>query len=194
MQLTRLAGAAFNEQLSASDYSEILASNKTATELDVWANAAVAFEFRSKTTTDLAKAVLANVDQSSATGQDAWVAGQLTAGGGVAKAGASLLAMLNDYSKMSTTEAIFGASVVCFNQRTANSQALSQTAGTATGTYAAVSTSTPAVVFPLTTGADIKTLGSGNDTINALFATATGMTFQATDSLDGGAGTNTINI
>jgi hypothetical protein len=194
LQLTRLAGAVFNQQLSASDYSEILASNKTAAELDAWANAAVASEFRNKTTTDIAKAVLANVGLSSVAGLEAWVAGQLTAGGGVAKAGASLLAMLNDYSNMSTTEAIYGASVVTFNQKTANSQALSQTAGTATGKFASVSTATPAVVFPLTTGADVKTFGSGNDTVNALFATATGMTFQATDSLDGGAGSDLINI
>jgi hypothetical protein len=127
-------------------------------------------------------------------GLEAWVAGQLNAGGGVAKAGASLLAMLNDYSNMSTTEAIYGASVVTFNQKVANSQALSQTAGTATGTYAAISTTATAVVFPLTTGADVKTFGSGSDTINALYATATGMTFQGTDSLDGGTGSDTINI
>ena len=194
LQLTRLAGAAFNQQLSASDYSEILASNKTAAELDAWANAAVAAEFRNKTTTDIAKAVLANVGLSSVAGLEAWVAGQLTAGGGVAKAGASLLAMLNDFSNMSTTEAIYGASVVTFNTKVANSQTLSQTAGTATGTYASVGTTAPAVVFPLTTGADVKTFGSGNDTINALYASATGMTFQATDSLDGGAGSDTINI
>ena len=194
LQLTRLAGAVFNQQLSASDYSEILASNKTAAELDAWANAAVASEFRNKTTTDIAKAVLANVGLSEVTGLEAWVAGQLTAGGGVAKAGATMLALLNDYSNMSTTEAIYGASVVTFNQKATNSQAMSQTAGTATGTFASVSTATPSVVFPLTTGADVKTFGSGNDTINALFATATGMTFQATDSVDGGAGSDTINI
>jgi hypothetical protein len=194
LQLTRLAGAAFNQQLSASDYSEILASNKTAAELNVWANAAVAAEFRNKTTTDIAKAVLANVGLSSVTGLEAWVAGQLTAGGGVAKAGETLISLLNDYSNMDTTEAIYGASVVTFNAKVTNSQTLSQTAGTATGTYASVSTTAPAVVFPLTTGADIKTFGSGNDTVNALFATATGMTFQGTDSLDGGTGSDTINI
>jgi len=193
LQLARIAGAVFNQQLSASDYSEILAANKTAAELDAWANAAVAAEFRNKTTTDIAKAVLANVGLSSVAGLEAWVAGQLTAGGGVAKAGATMLAMLNDFSNM-TADATYGAAATTFNQKAANSQALSQTAGTATGTYAAVSTTAAPVVFPLTTGADVKTFGSGNDTINALFATATGMTFQATDSLDGGTGSDTINI
>jgi Ca2+-binding RTX toxin-like protein len=193
LQLARIAGAVFNQQLSASDYSEILAANKTAAELDAWANAAVAAEFRNKTTTDIAKAVLANVGLSSVTGLEAWVAGQLTAGGGVAKAGATMLAMLNDFANM-TADATYGAAAATFNTKAANSQALSQTAGTTTGTYAAVSTSAPAVVFPLTSGADVKTFGSGNDTINALFASATGMTFQATDSLDGGAGADIINV
>ena len=68
LQLVRIAGAVFNQQLSAADYSEILAANKTAAELDAWANAAVAAEFRNKTTTDIAKAVLANVGLSSVAG------------------------------------------------------------------------------------------------------------------------------
>ena len=194
LQLTRLAGAVFNQQLSASDYSEILASNKTAAELDAWANAAVASEFRNKTTTDIAKAVLANVGLSEVTGLEAWVAGQLTAGGGVAKAGASLLAMLNDYSNMSTTEAIYGASVVTFNQKTANAQALSQTAGTATGTYAAVSTATPSTPFTLTTGVDLKTTGAGADTFTSVNPTAATTTLTAGDNLNGGAGVDTLNI
>ena len=194
LQLSRLAGAAFNQQLSASDYSEILAANKTAAELDAWTNAAVAAEFRNKTTTDIAKAVLANVGLSSVAGLEAWVAGQLTAGGGLAKAGANLLAMLNDYSNMSTTDPTYGASVVTFNQKTANSQVLSQTAGTATGTYAAVSTATPSAAFTLTTGVDLKTTGAGADTFTSVNPTAATTTLTAGDNLNGGAGVDTLNI
>ncbi len=144
IQLVRISGAVFNQQLSAADYSEILAANRTAAELDAWANAAVAAEFKGKTTTDIAKAVLANVGLSSVSGLEAWVAGQLNAGGGFAKAGATLLTLLNDYSNMSTTEAVYGASVATFNTKAANSQVASQTAGTASGTYAAVSSTTAA--------------------------------------------------
>ena len=193
LQLVRLAGAAFNQQLSASDYSEILAANKTAAELNTWANAAVAAEFKGKTTTDIAKAVLTNVGLSTITGLEAWVAGQLTAGGGVAKAGETLMSLLNDYSNMSTTEAIYGASVSTFNTKTSASQILSQTAGTATGTYAAVSTATPVQAFPLTTGVDSKTLGAGNDTFTSA-NTATSQTLNSGDSIDGGAGTDTLTI
>ena len=193
LQLARIAGAVFNQQLSASDYSEILAANKTAAELDAWANAAVAAEFRNKTTTDIAKAVLANVGLSSVAGLEAWVAGQLTAGGGVAKAGATMLAMLNDFSNM-TADATYGAAATTFNQKAANSQALSQTAGTAGGTYAAVSTTAAPTIFPLSTGADVKTTGSGADTFNALYSSTSGMTFGTNDILDGGAGADSLFV
>ena len=139
IQLVRISGALFNQQLSSADYAEILAANKTAAELNAWANAAVAAEFKGKTTTDIATAVLANVGLSSVTGLTAWVAGQLNAGGGFAKAGETLLTLLNDYSNMSTADATYGASVATFNKKVDNSQTASQTAGTAKGTYAAVS-------------------------------------------------------
>jgi len=193
LQLVRIAGAVFNQQLSASDYSEILASNKTAAELDAWANSAVAAEFRNKTTTDIAKAVLTNLGLTSVTGLESWVAAQLTAGGGVAKAGQTMLSLLNDYSNMSTTEAIYGASVATFNTKAAASQVLSQTAGTATGTYAAVSTATPVQTFPLTTGVDSRTLGAGNDSFTSA-NTSTSQTLNSGDSIDGGAGTDTLTI
>jgi len=117
----------------------------------------------------------------------------LTAGGGVAKAGATMLALLNDYSNMSTTEAIYGASVMTFNQKTANSQVLSQTAGTTTGTYAAVSALAPSAAntsLTLTSGVDTTLVGgTGDDTY-----TATGSTLTAGDVLNGGAGTDTLNV
>jgi len=190
LQLVRIAGAVFNQQLSASDYTEILAANKTAAELDAWANAAVAAEFRNKTTTDIAKAVLTNVGLTSVVGLENWVVGQLNAGGGVAKAGQTMLAMLNDYSNMSTTEAIYGASVATFNAKAANSQVLSQTAGTAGGTYAAVPTvvAVKPSTFTLTIGTDAPAATGGNDTFDASLTPTALQTLTATDNLDGGAG------
>jgi Ca2+-binding RTX toxin-like protein len=195
LQLARISGAVFNQQLSSNDYSEILAANKTAAELDAWANVAVAAEFRNKTTTDIAKAVLANVGLTSVAGLEAWVAGQLNAGGGLAKAGSTLLAMLNDYSNMSTTDATYGASVVTFNAKSATSQALSQTAGTSTGTFAAVSAVAPAKAFTLTTGVDTSFVGgSGNDSFvgSVIDTLGTGTTFNPGDSLSGGDGTDSL--
>jgi Ca2+-binding RTX toxin-like protein len=195
LQLARIAGAVFNQQLSASDYSEILAANKTAAELDAWANAAVAAEFRNKTTTDIAKAVLANVGLSSVAGLEAWVAGQLNAGGGLAKAGSTMLAMLNDFSNM-TSDATYGAAASTFNQKAANSQVLSQTAGTPTGTYAAVSAGAPAKTFTLTTNIENAAGGSGSDSINGFInvGSTTSNTLQSGDNIDGGAETDTLAV
>ena len=193
IQLVRLSGALFNQQLSASDYSDILAANKTVAELSAWANSMVALEYKNKTVTKIASDLLTNVGLSSVAGLENWVAGQLTAGGGVAKAGETILAMLNDFANM-TADATYGTAATTFNTKVANSQALSQTAGSVGGTYAAVSLTAAPVAFPLTSNADVRTTGSGADTFNALYSTTGGMTFQATDSLDGGDGADTINI
>ena len=184
LQLVRLAGAVFNQQLSATDYSEILTANKSVAELNSWANSATAAEFKGKTTLDIAKAVLANLGLT-VTGLDAWLAGQLTAGGGVAKAGETMLGLLNDYANM-TADATFGASATTFNTKSAASQALSLTAGTATGTYAAVSTANAALT--LTSAVQTSTGTAGDDT----FTGAAG-TWGVGDIVNGGTGTDTLN-
>jgi len=186
LQLVRLSGAVFNQQLSAADYSEILTANKTAAELNSWANSAVAGEFKGKTTTDIAKSVLANVGLSSVTGLEAWLAGQLTAGGGVAKAGETMLALLNDFSNMSTSDATYGSAVSTFNTKAAASQVLSQTAGAATGTYAAVAAVSPSLT--LTSATQTSTGTAGDDTF-----TAAAGTWGTGDVVNGGAGTDTLN-
>jgi len=188
LQIVRIAGAVFNQQLSASDYSEILTANKTAAELNAWANNAVAAEFKGKTTTDIAKAVLANLGLSTFAGLDAWLAGQLTAGGGVAKAGETMLGLLNDYSNM-TADVTFGASATTFNTKSAASQVLSLTAGTATGTYAAVNSTAVNAALTLTTAVNALTGTAGDDT----FTGATG-TLNAGDVINGGAGTDTLSV
>jgi hypothetical protein len=182
LQLARIAGAVFNQQLSASDYSEILAANKTAAELNAWANAAVAAEFKNKTTTDIAKAVLANVGLSTVAGLEAWVAAQLTAAG-TAKRGETIISLLNSYSNMDTTEAIYGASVATFNTKVDASQALSQTTGNAGGTYAAVSSVVVNTALTLTSATQTSTGTAGDDTF-----TAAAGTWGAGDVVNGAAG------
>jgi len=188
LQLVRIAGAVFNQQLSATDYSEILTANKSVAELNAWANSTTAAEFKGKTTTDIAKAVLTNVGLSSVAGLEAWLAGQLTAGGGVAKAGETMLGLLNDFSNMSLTDATYGSAVMTFNTKAAASQALSLTAGTATGTYAAVNSVVVNTALTLTSAVQTSTGTAGDDT----FTSATG-TLNAGDVVNGGAGTDTLN-
>jgi Ca2+-binding RTX toxin-like protein len=192
VMLTRLTGALYNQQLSASTYSEILAGNTTAASLNAWANAAVAADFGTKTDLQVATTLITNVGLSSVAGLANWVAGQLTAGG-VAKRGETIISLLNSYSNMDTTEAIYGASVATFNTKVDASQALSQTSGNTGGTYATVSAATPVAAYTLLSGVDLKTTAAGDDVFTSV-NTATSQTLNAGDNINGGAGNDTLNI
>ena len=68
---------------------------------------------------------------------------------------------------------------------------------TATGVISDPAASATNLQIALTTGSDAGsafTGGAGSDTFNALWTSSAGMTFQGTDSLDGGAGNDLINI
>jgi len=192
VMLTRLTGALYNQQLSASTYSEILAGNTTAASLNAWANAAVAADFGTKTDLQVATTLITNVGLSSVAGLANWVAAQLTAGG-TAKRGETIISLLNSYSNMDTTEAIYGASVATFNTKVDASQALSQTAGNTGGTYATVSAATPVAAYTLLSGVDLKTTAAGDDVFTSV-NTATSQTLNAGDNINGGTGNDTLNI
>jgi hypothetical protein len=192
VMLTRLTGALYNQQLSASTYSEILAGNTTAASLNAWANAAVAADFGTKTNLQVATTLITNVGLSSVAGLADWVAAQLTAGG-TAKRGETIISLLNSYSNMDTTEAIYGASVATFNTKVDASQALSQTSGNTGGTYATVSAAIPVAAYTLLSGVDLKTTAAGDDVFTSV-NTATSQTLNAGDNLNGGTGNDTLNI
>ncbi|MFA7270899.1 MAG: DUF4214 domain-containing protein [Sterolibacterium sp.] len=59
---------------------------------------------------------------------------------------------------------------------------------------AAAAAANPPQTFTLTTGVNSFTGGSGGDTFNAPYNSTSGMTFDSSDSLDGGAGTDTLNV
>ena len=192
VMLTRLTGALYNQQLSASTYSEILAGNTTAASLNAWANAAVAADFGTKTDLQVATTLITNLGLSAVPNLDTWVAAQLTAGG-TAKRGETIISLLNSYSNMDTTEAIYGASVATFNIKVDASQALSQTSGNTGGTYATVSAATPVAAYTLLSGVDLKTTAAGDDVFTSV-NTATSQTLNAGDNINGGAGNDTLNI
>ncbi|NDG66246.1 MAG: hypothetical protein EBY23_04890, partial [Actinobacteria bacterium] len=84
--------------------------------------------------------------------------------------------------------ATYGASVMTFNTKAAASQTLSQTPGTATGTYAAVSSVVVNTALTLTSAVQTSTGTAGDDTF-----TAAAGTLNAGDVINGGAGTDTLN-
>jgi trimeric autotransporter adhesin len=185
--LTRLTGALYNQQLGAATYAEVLAGNSTAAALNTWANAAVAADFGSKTDLQVATTLITNVGLSSVAGLANWVAAQLTAGG-TAKRGETIISLLNNYSNMDTTEAIYGASVATFNTKVDASQTLSQTTGSTGGTFASVSSAVVNTALTLTSATQTSTGTAGDDTF-----TAAAGAWGTGDVVNGGAGTDTLN-
>jgi hypothetical protein len=183
--LARFSGALYNQQLAAATYSELLKANKTSADLNAWANSTVAADFGTKTDLQVATTLITNVGLSSVAGLANWVAGQLTAGG-VAKRGETIISLLNSYSNMDTTEAIYGASVATFNTKVDASQALSQTTGNTGGTYAAISTANTALT--LTSAVQTSTGTAGDDTF-----TAAAGAWGTGDIVNGAAGSDTLN-
>jgi len=196
--LTRLAGALYNQQLSASTYTEVLAAFNSPTALNTLANYLVSTDFASKTDLQVATTLVTNLSLTAVTGLNNWIAAQLTAAGAGNK-GAKIISLLNDFSNMDTTDATYGSAVSAFNTKIDVAQALSQTSGNTGGTFASAGTTTSAQSFALSANADTGTSftgGAGNDSFNATIATdrGTGTTYTPGDNLNGGAGTDTLIV
>ena len=191
--LTRLAGALYNQQLSNATYNEVLTAFNSPTALSTLANYLISTDFASKTDLQIATTLVSNLSLTSVTGLDNWIAAQLTAAG-TGNKGAKIISMLNDFSNMSTADATYGAAVTAFNTKIDASQALSQATGNTGGTFTATGTTNKS--FTLTTGIDSGSAfvgGTGNDTF-AGSTSAGALTFSSLDVIDGGAGTDTLNI
>lgn len=184
--VTRLAGALYNQQLSAATYSEVLAAFNSPAALNTLANYLITTDFANKTDSQIATTLVTNLGLSSVAGLGNWVAAQLTAAGTSGK-GAKIISLLNDFSNIDVADATYGSAVVAFNAKIDSAQALSQTAGNIGGTFA--SAGTAGTSQTLTTSLDALTGGAGNDVFNALTTTlGTG------DTVTGGAGTDTLSL
>jgi hypothetical protein len=187
--ITRLAGALYGEYMSNPSYVEV-STSAPATVASSW----LSNDFTGKTDLQIATTVLKNLNLSSFAGVDAFVAGQLTAAGTTAAAkGARLVSMLNDFSQM-TADPTFGAAANSFNVKTAAALSLSQTLNSKGGLFAnadvvAITNDT----FTLQAGTDALVGGKGNDTFAAPFVNSAN-TFTALDTVDGGDGTDTLNV
>lgn len=176
--LTRLAGALYNTQMSNATYKEVAALDPSAL-----ANVLYARDFSASTDAAVATTLVKNLGLASVTGLDNWVAAQLTSAGSAK--GAKVVELLNSFAQM-TTDTTYGAYATAFNTKIDAALALSQTTDNAGGTFEAAGV-IGGKTFTLTTGVDngaAFTGGVANDTF-----TATNLTFNATDIIDGGAGT-----
>ena len=74
--LARLAGGLYNQTLSNATYEEVVATVKSAADINALANDLYARDFASKTDAQVASTLVANLGLSSVTGLNNWVAAQ----------------------------------------------------------------------------------------------------------------------
>jgi len=194
--VTRLAGALYNQQLSNATYNEVLSAFNSPAALNSLANYLISTDFASKTDLQIANTIVTNLGLSSVAGVANWVSAQLTAAGSAGK-GAKIISLLNDFSNIDASDVTYGALATAFNSKIDAAQGLSQTTGNTGTTFAAAGTVGKS--FPLTTGVDVFTGSSGDDSFTSVIANvgaanSTGTTLQAGDVLNGGTGSDTLSI
>jgi hypothetical protein len=168
--------------MSNATYKEVAALDPSAL-----ANVLYARDFNTVSDATVASTLVTNLGLSSVDGLSNWVAAQLTAAG--ANKGAKVVELLNSFAQMSA-DATYGAAATAWNTKVDAALALSQTTDNKGGTFEAVGVVVVSnATFTLTTSVDTKTLGAGNDTFDA-----TNLTFGSNDIIDGGVGSDTLNI
>jgi len=184
--IARLAGGLYNTVLSNATYLEVASQDPS-----TLANTLYTRDFAKSTDLAVATTLVTNLGLSSVAGLANWVAAQLTAAGAANK-GAKVVSLLNDFAGM-TADTTYGAQATAFNTKVDAALAASQKTGAVAGVFADAGTVAVAnATFTLTSGVDTGaafTGGAGNDTF-----TANNAALGTLDSIDGGAGTNTLNI
>ena len=189
--LARVAGGLYNTTMSNATYAETIATIKTTADLNAWANDVYSRDFSGQKDLTVAQTLLKNLD-ISVTGLDNWVAAQLTAA--TNGKGAKVVELLNGLANL-TADETYGSYATSFNAKVDASLALSQTAGSIGGDFAAGQASTASASTTLTADVD-EVAGTGaNDTIKGVMDfSGNASTFTASDLIDGGAGDNTLNV
>ena len=184
--LTRVTSALYGEYLSNASYTELKDTAPATAAANFLTN-----DFAGKTDLQVANTILTNLGLTSITGLNNWLSAQLTAAGSTAAAkGAKLVSILNDYANL-TTDATYGSYATSFNAKVEAGLVKSQTTGAKGGAYATADVvAVTNATLALTTGVDTTLVGgAGDDTFNA-----TNTTLTAGDSLNGGAGTDTLAL
>jgi len=184
--IARLAGGLYNTVMSNATYLEVASQDPS-----TLANTLYARDFAKSTDLAVATTLLANLGLAGQAGLDAWVAAQLTAAGAANK-GAKIVSLLNDFAGLAS-DVTWGTYATAFNTKVDAALAASQKTGSVEAKFETAGTvASTAATFALTTGVDSGALftgGAGNDTF-----TANNAALGTLDSIDGGAGTDTLTI
>jgi trimeric autotransporter adhesin len=183
--ITRLAGALYGEYLSNASYVEVSTTAPTTVASNWLSN-----DFSGKTDLQIANTILTNLGLTSVAGLNNWLSAQLTAAGSTSAAkGAKLVSILNDYSQMAS-DATYGTFATSFNDKVAAALTASQATGSIGGSFDKVNIASTSIT--LTTGADSRTGGAGNDTFDGSLNASGAITYQASDILNGGSGNDIL--
>jgi len=190
--ITRVTSALYGEYLSNASYTEVSTTAPATLAASFLSN-----DFAGKTDLQIATTMLTNLGLTSITGLDNWLSAQLTAAGSTTAAkGAKIVSILNDYANL-TADATYGTYATSFNAKVAAGLVKSQTTGAAGGSYATADAVTAVDnSFALTIANNTFTGGTGNDTFNGALggSAGTSITYSSSDSLDGGAGSDTLYV
>jgi hypothetical protein len=186
IQIIRVVEALYNQK-PGNTYLENFKTYVASESLDGFANLMGA-SFSSQSDAEFAAVITGNLGLTgdALTAGNAYLEGQFAAN--PAARGKVVLDAMNELSSMES-DPTFGAVATAYNANVVASYEYSaNTANTQVGVPGAGAT------YTLTNGTDVLTGTTGGDTFTASYTTASGMTYQSGDSVDGGAGDDALNI
>jgi len=186
IQIIRVVEALYNQK-PGNTYLENFKTYVASEGLDGFANLMGA-SFSSQSDAEFAAVITGNLGLTgdALTAGNAYLEGQFAAN--PAARGKVVLDAMNELSSMES-DPTFGAVATAYNANVVASYEYSaNTANTQVGVPGAGAT------YTLTNATDALTGTTGGDTFTAAYTAASGMTYQSGDSVDGGAGDDTLNI
>ena len=194
VQVQRFADALYNVAVGTTTMAQVTADITSTGGLDNALNAYFSSSFAGVSTTTIAANMCTNLGivagsnglvAADVTTAQNYITGTLNAAAANAR-GAAVKGILNNLSAL-TNDKVFGAVATKFNNDVDNATAYTGAADVVAGSV--VPTLPP---FALTVGSDNFTGRAGNDTFDGSLTATSQQTLTATDSIDGGAGTDTL--
>jgi len=194
-QVQQFAVALYGIQVGTTTLAAVQSDIVAVGGLNNALNAYYAASFGSKTTAAVAASVAANLGLTGTALTDgtAYITAALNAAPSTAR-GAAIQSVLNLFASLPADNTTYGAAAAAWNTKVAAAVAYT---GAADAAVTAGSTVAVGSTFNLTSGVDRVTGTSGDDTFVAdfgLVGTTETTSFQTLDSINGGAGTDTLLI
>lgn len=191
--IARNAGALYGVAVGYTNMNSYV--SQVGSNVDAFLNTVYTNSVGTASTADVASVLITNLgitgdstDPTSAAGQaKSYIVGQLNAVAYTAR-GAVVNNILSLFSNL-TTDPTFGSLATAWNTKVTNAKNYASISTNGDTTFTGVSTA-QGQTFTLTTGIDIKTGGTGDDTFDGSVNANGTATFTSVDQLNGGDGTD----